>query len=80
MTQRAVDPDALLNSFITHVGPRCHPSRLTGTAKQVWDRALERKELPAAAVARALRSLGVSIDHQTVKRHREGECLTCQKK
>ena len=78
---KAVDPDALLDSFVTHKGPPCRPSQLTGVAKQVWDRAMERTtDLPASAVAKAMRSLGANIHEQTVKHHRQGGCLTCQKK
>ena len=74
------DVDALLDSFHTHNGPRCKISSLTGPARAVFDRALERHDVSAPAVVRALASLGVQVDRFTVGRHRSGECATCRGK
>mgnify|MGYP001615985972 CR=1 FL=1 len=75
---RPEEIDALLEAQIVHNGPRCKIAGLTGTARAVFDRALERDDIPESAVARAIASLGVSISRGTIARHRAKECTSCR--
>mgnify|MGYP001601776378 CR=1 FL=1 len=74
-----MDVDALLDSFVTHSGPRCKVADLTGAARDVFERGMERADLPESAITRAMQSLGAQISRATVQRHRAGECQTCRK-
>lgn len=76
--KKAEDVDALLESFVTHYGPKCKLADLTGTARAVFDRGMERTDIPQTAIARALQSLGVEVSRSTIERHRHGDCVTCR--
>ncbi len=77
---KAAEIDALFAKEIKTSSFDCFVLNLTGPAKDVWARVLERPDLPTSVVHRTFAKLGVRVAASTIARHRANECVKCQPK